>query len=211
MLYWVRMFGDNELLTGSLRKGVHMARYAVIFPGVGYHTDKPLLYYGKMFARKNGYEIIEVPYGNFKKGIKGDVKKMREAFESAFAQTEEILRDVRWDEAEDILFISKSIGTIVAAVYERKKNLSVRHVYFTPLKETFQEARGGNGIAFHGTADPWASDADIAEGCREKDIEYFEIPDANHSLETGDAINDLKNLTRVMMDMRDWLAKTGNK
>lgn len=187
-----------------------MARYAVIFPGVGYHTDKPLLYYGKMYARSNGYEIIEVPYGNFKKGIKGDAVKMRDAFESAYAQTEEILRDVRWDEAEDILFISKSIGTIVAAVYECKKNLSVRHVFFTPLKETFQEARGGNGIAFHGTADPWATDADIEEGCREKNIPLVQIPHANHSLETGDALNDLKNLVIVMQEMETWHVKTQN-
>lgn len=187
-----------------------MARYAVIFPGVGYHTDKPLLYYGKMYARSKGYEVIEVPYGNFKKGIKGDAVKMRDAFESAYAQTEEILRDVRWDEAEDILFISKSIGTIVAAVYAREKKLNVRQIYFTPLKETFQEAESGNGIAFHGTADPWAADEDIEEGCREKNIPLIQIPRANHSLETGDALNDLKNLVIVMQEMETWHVKTQN-
>ena len=26
-------------------------KLAVIFPGIGYHTDKPLLYYGKKLAK----------------------------------------------------------------------------------------------------------------------------------------------------------------
>ena len=28
-----------------------MSKLAVIFPGIGYHTDKPLLYFGKKLAR----------------------------------------------------------------------------------------------------------------------------------------------------------------
>ena len=46
-----------------------MKKLAVIFPGVGYHTDKPLLYYSKKLASRNGYEIVEVPYGKFPKGV----------------------------------------------------------------------------------------------------------------------------------------------
>ena len=41
-----------------------MKKIAVIFPGVGYHADKPLLYYSKKIASQNGYEIVEVPYGS---------------------------------------------------------------------------------------------------------------------------------------------------
>ena len=53
-----------------------MRKLAVIFPGVGYHTDKPLLYYSKKIAAQNGYEIREVPYGNFPQGVKGSKEKM---------------------------------------------------------------------------------------------------------------------------------------
>lgn len=45
-----------------------MKKAAVLFPGIGYHTDKPLLYYSKKIAAELGYEIIEVPYGKFRKG-----------------------------------------------------------------------------------------------------------------------------------------------
>ena len=183
-----------------------MSKLAVIFPGIGYHTDKPLLYFGKKLARTYGYEILEVPYTHFKTGIKGNPEKMREAFFSALEQTQEILSDVLWEEAEDILFISKSIGTVVAAAFAEKKGLKVRHIYYTPLAETFTMAQSGNGIAFHGTADPWASDRDIEDGCRQKEIPLTEIADANHSLETGDVRTDLENLLQVMNATEKWIA-----
>ena len=57
-----------------------MNKLAVIFPGVGYHTDKPLLYYSKKLAFQNGYEIVEVPYGKFPKGVKGPGKRWKKRF-----------------------------------------------------------------------------------------------------------------------------------
>ena len=37
-----------------------MSKTAIIFPGIGYHTDKPLLYYSKKLAAESGYHVIEV-------------------------------------------------------------------------------------------------------------------------------------------------------
>ena len=52
------------------------AGIAVLFPGIGYTCDKPLLYYSEKIARERGYEIRRVPYGNFPPGVKGDAAKM---------------------------------------------------------------------------------------------------------------------------------------
>ena len=46
-------------------------KLAVLFPGIGYHVDKPLLYYGRKLAVQRGYEVVGVPYGNFPDGVKG--------------------------------------------------------------------------------------------------------------------------------------------
>ena len=54
-------------------------KLAVIFPGIGYHTDKPLLYYGKKLARESGYQIIEVNYTGFPQNVKGNEKKMKQS------------------------------------------------------------------------------------------------------------------------------------
>ena len=41
-------------------------KMAVIFPGVGYHADKPLLYYSRKLAARQGYEILCVDYGRLR-------------------------------------------------------------------------------------------------------------------------------------------------
>ena len=89
-------------------------KLAVIFPGIGYTADKPLLYYTSRLARKHGYQIQTVSYGTLPENIKGDSVKMRQAFDLALAQTEESLRDIDWTSYGSILFISKSIGTAIS-------------------------------------------------------------------------------------------------
>ena len=34
-------------------------KLAILFPGIGYHTDKPLLYYSKKILKNMDYEIKE--------------------------------------------------------------------------------------------------------------------------------------------------------
>ena len=174
-----------------------MKKLAVIFPGIGYHTDKPLLYYSKKLAAQNGYEIKEVPYGNFPKGAKGSREKMEKAFFSAIEQTEEMLKDVDFDAYEDILFISKSVGTAVASAYGGKHGLTTRNVYYTPVAESFQFMTQP-GIAFSGTKDDWVSLDAVKAGCSERNLPLHVIRDGNHSLETGQVDQDLKNLREIM-------------
>ena len=66
-----------------------MKKIAVVFPGVGYHADKPLLYYSRKIAGQYGYEIICADYGQLPSGIKGDAKKMYAAYELALAKVTE--------------------------------------------------------------------------------------------------------------------------
>ena len=37
-------------------------KLALIFPGMGYHKDKPLLYYSSRIVQNLGYEIIHIEY-----------------------------------------------------------------------------------------------------------------------------------------------------
>ena len=45
-------------------------KIAVLFPGIGYTCDKPLLYYTGKLAVARGYKLVKVEYGNFPSGIK---------------------------------------------------------------------------------------------------------------------------------------------
>ena len=51
---------------------------AVILPGIGYHKDKPLLYFASKLMKAKGYDIINIEYSDMPKDIKGDAEKIVE-------------------------------------------------------------------------------------------------------------------------------------
>ena len=172
-------------------------RLAVLFPGIGYHCDKPLLYYSAKLARAAGRDVLPVPYAGFPEKVRGDGEKMRASFDIAWGQAVEMLAPVRWADYRDIVFIGKSIGTIVACRYALEMNVPARSVLLTPLKETFRFVQG-DAVAFHGTADPWADTAEIVAACKAQSVPLHLTEGANHSLETGDVARDLQTLARTM-------------
>ena len=193
-----------------------MQKVVLLFPGVGYHTDKPLLFYGRKLAQDYGYEtVIHVSYGGFKIGIKGNLEKMREAFESALSQAEEIFRKeckkngldhkTIFDGDNEILVISKSIGTAVAAAFQQKHGFTGKNIYFTPVRQSFQFMQPQSGIVFHGTADPWAQTQDIREGCEKLHLPLYITQEANHSMETGDCLKDLQIMQEIMEHCNEYL------
>ena len=204
-----RVFMDAKAENPHLRIEVReneKAKVAVLFPGIGYTCDRSLLYFSGKLAETAGYEIRTVPYGDFPRGVKGNRSKMEASFYSAMEQTEKLLADVEWENYGDILFISKSIGTIVASAYAKQHGLQVRSVLFTPLKDTFQFTdAGAEAAAFHGTSDPWAETGEIVSGCEEKGIALYLTDHANHSLETGDVMTDLKTLNGAMKVVKQFI------
>lgn len=184
-----------------------MSKIAVLVPGIGYTCDRPLLYFAGKLAQNSGYQIIRLGFRHLggKKNLIGNEKKMKKVFEHALEQTDEQLDIDELTKAEEVFFISKSVGTVVAAAYEaghRKKfaaaGTDVRHIYFTPVAGTFAFMRPESGIAFHGTADPWVEHALVVNACREKNVPLYITDNANHSLETGDVMEDLETLRKTM-------------
>lgn len=198
-----------------------MSKIAVLFPGIGYTCDKPLLYYSAKLAAEKGFEVVRVPYGNFPSNVKGNAEKMYQSFVSAREQSEDILKDVDWSSYEEIVFFSKSVGTVVALSYASEHGIDARQVLYTPLKETFKfpvaaagaaegsadasDAGKSRAIAFHGTGDPWAQTEDIIKICEEKGVPLYLTKDANHSLECGKAIKDIKTIRKVMRTVKEFL------
>ena len=183
-------------------------KLAVLFPGIGYHCDKPLLYYSAKLAGAAGYSVLPVPYGGFPDRVRGDGAKMRACLEIAWSQAGEILSPVRWADWQEILFIGKSIGTLVASRYALEQGLAVRSVLLTPLTETFPFVRG-EAIAFHGTADPWAETAAIMAACRARGVPLYLTEGANHSLETGDVLRDVRTLEATLERIGDFIGMHG--
>ena len=182
-----------------------MAKIAVYFPGIGYHCDKPLLYYSRNIACELGYVNGRNVSYTYKAGnIRGNDEKMKEAYEALFSQAETELADIIWADYDDVLFISKSIGTIIAASYAAKYGLKhARHILYTPLAQTFLFAPD-HAISFIGTADPWSDTDEIVRLSNANHIPLTVYENCNHSLECDDTLKNLEILKDVMQRTTDY-------
>ena len=176
-----------------------MKKLAVFFPGIGYTVDKPLMHYSRKLASDSGFDILLLPYTGFSKKVKGDRDKMAESFRIALSQSREMLADTDFTAYDKILFVGKSIGTAAAAEIAAQSSVSdrIHLVLYTPLAETFSFPIG-SAVAFTGSADPWVKRDSITELCLQRNIPCHVIPNANHSLETGDVQEDIENLKKIM-------------
>lgn len=219
---------DNEQTITATQE-----KTAYIVPGIGYTTDRSLLYFSGKLAEKAGYTRKPIHFGGFEKGVKGDEEKMKRAVRHAYNQLIDQLPENQTDksrvdhvsyntiasnqaEESQNLFISKSIGTAVSLRADRKLGLNAKHILFTPLPETMYElkllleAQGSNRandiIIFHGLNDPWAPDNEqIASEAEECSVTLCQITEANHSLETGNVLTDIGNLRSVLEEVAEFL------
>lgn len=188
-------------------------KIAVFFPGIGYRFEKPLLYYSKKLAKECGYDtLLDVDYQIRKTtNIRGNANKMQEAFEEACASAEKILASVSWKEYDEIVFISKSIGTAVAAYFANFYQLQAKQIYYTPLAQTFL-ADPAPGIAFCGTADPWVPEPDdVLCRCAKANIQSYRFEGADHSLEGNDTMENIEILKAVMGRTKEYLRDSKQK
>lgn len=179
-----------------------MSKKAVVFPGIGYHKDKPLLYYSIRIAKEYGYSIECVDFSSIswdKKDL-NDPVRMKEIFDQAMTLAESQVGNTN----DEMLFISKSIGTVVAACFAKEKGIDAKQIYFSPLVH-FGMYASDEGIAFYGDADPLADADEIEKICADKKIAAYRISGGNHSLETGDTDIDLKNLSMIMDRVKEYI------
>ena len=175
-----------------------MKKLVIFFPGIGYHCDKPLLYYARKLTQECGYEeSISLSYSYDGRNIRGDEQKMQQAFEALYAQAEQQLSKVDFGKYSEILFVSKSVGTIIASNYAWKYKIPCQQVLYTPLKQTYAFPHE-NAIAFIGTKDPWSNTEEVVRLSEQQKVSIYVYEEANHSIETPDTMKNLELLTDVM-------------
>lgn len=184
-----------------------MRKIAIIFPGIGYHCDKPLLYYSRAIVRECGCEeCVNLAYSYDGGNIRGNAQKMQAAFEALYAQAEKSLERIEFESYDDILFVSKSVGTIIASAYAKKHGITCRNILYTPLSQTFL-FEPKNGVAFIGTGDPWSDVREVISLSEKCGVPIHIYEKANHSLETDNCMNNLTILKDVMKKTVDFLTE----
>ena len=183
-------------------------KLAVIFPGIVYHKDKPLLYYAARLAIQHGYRILSVEYHDMPQKIRGNADMMQTAAALAAAQSKEALQGVPIGDGTDLLLIGKSIGTIAAAQFASECGTAVRQIWYTPLEATFAAAPKHPCIAFLGDDDPWSDSGKLKQTAETMQIPMLCYPGCNHSLECGDVLRNLSVLQDVMQKTDQFLQNT---
>lgn len=176
-------------------------KLAVLFPGIGYTNDKPLLYYSRRLAEAQDYEVLCMGYHDLPDKIRGNKEKMIQAGRMAFEQCEELLKDIDFTACDEVLFIGKSIGTVIAAQYADIYVPTARLVLYTPLEATFS-VDIKDAIAFIGEADPWSDLDEVKRLAAEKQVPLYTYPECDHSLE-GHAIRKNIEILRTVMELTE--------
>lgn len=185
-----------------------MRKIAVFFPGTGYHCDKPLLYYARKLAKEIGFEEqICIKYDYDFDAVK-DFEELEGAYPFIFAQIEEQLNYVNWNAYDEILFVCKSMGTVLSSMYIEKHHADhVKQVWFTPVANAFaRELHKCDTIAFLGTLDPISDVNEISKLCKEKAIPLSLYESCNHSLECESVRKNIKVLDDIMEKTLNFLS-----
>lgn len=150
----------------------------VLFPGMGYTCDKPLLHYAKAYGFLKGYDILCINYGK----MTFDKSKVLSSIAPAYEIAKEALNMINITNYEKIIFISKSLGTVVAGQLSKEYAMDIQNIFLTPLKETIPYMENSEDVTISGDHDPMLSCDDL-QLIQEQPITSFVFPNTNHSLE----------------------------
>ena len=153
----------------------------LLFPGKYYAVTYPLLFYAYSKYERKGYECVAINYGDF--------ENFDDAKDSAMAQIEKL----NFSSYDDIIFLSKSIGTVIAGIIEETLcgNINnIRHIYLTPIKNTLPYLKKEKNVSrvIAGTKDPHLDINILAEHCSQEGIKLDLIENADHNLEVSDDV-----------------------
>lgn len=173
-------------------------KIAVLFPGMGYTVQKPLLYYAKDMAYAHGYHIIEIKYDRVDTHIPTGLTQ-------AYKMMMPYMAEFDWNRFEQILFIEKSIGTVLGHRYASELYIPASHFSMTPLSQTFDYfCKDSKSFLIHGTKDRFMNTDVFLNACskleKKEGRDYWILENANHSMELDDTIKNLENM-KVMMQL----------
>ena len=154
---------------------------AVCFPGTGFTCKEALFERLASEYSARGYEIVKLDFSHIPFR---EIETLEEAVAIAQRAVKRQLSHIVFGDYADIVFVSKSLGTILAAQYERDKGLLPRHLFLTPLNKTLMLLRTESRVIAMvlGTQDRFLTGRALLSFCEPRDIACCLIEGVNHSL-----------------------------
>lgn len=164
--------GERQIV----KKGI-----VVCFPGTGYTCREKLFTLCAEAYETRGYEVIKLDFSHipFK-----EIETLEEALAFAMRAVKRQLDGIAFTDYEDVVWISKSLGTVCAALTEKELGVIPRHLLLTPVPDALKLLRlGANVIAMVlGTQDRFLTGEAMAEFCADRGYRYCIINDVGHNL-----------------------------
>ena len=154
---------------------------AVCFPGTGFTCKEALFERLASDFASRGYDTVRLDFSHIPFR---EIESLEEAVAVAQRAVKRQLAHIAFSEYEDIVFVSKSLGTILAAQYERDANLLPRHLFLTPLNKTLTLIRPETRVLAMalGTEDRFLTARALMSYCEPRGIVCCIIEGVNHSL-----------------------------
>ncbi|MGE7823285.1 alpha/beta hydrolase [Paenibacillus sp. NPDC093718] len=174
------------------------SKLVVLFPGKNYPCDKPSLHFAGTSALQSGFDLMVLEYGYQAARTNLDVNDLQRVIDESRESVQRIIGKYK-----QVVFISKSLGTIVAGEVHGKLGIPIKHLFLTPIKDTIHYINKFNGLVVYGTEDE-VFNKELANQINiDKVREVIEIPNANHAFETNkveESIEILRKLVRIYME-----------
>ncbi|WP_246059392.1 alpha/beta hydrolase [Paenibacillus lautus] len=149
-------------------------------------------------ALQSGFDLMVLEYGYQAARTNLDVNDLQRVIDESHESVQRII-----GKYNQVVFISKSLGTIVAGEVHGKLEIPIKHLFLTPIKDTIHYINKFNGLVVYGTKDE-VFNRELADQINiDKVREVIEIPNANHSLETNnveESMEILSKLARIYLD-----------
>jgi len=160
-----------------------------LFPG-GRGTEIPLLYFGAKYYEDRGYEKMFINHP-----VSGESD-----FEALYKNARKVMESIDFSEYDDIVFIAKSIGTVVACRVKEELKLSAALILFTPISDTLPYIRENNQVLLvaAGDNDRYLDTHILEETCIKDNIPCYIEPGIGHRMEVK---NDLRRNLEVIANV----------
>ena len=180
-------------------------KLCVVFPGRRYSADRSLLYFPSTMMAARGFEVITLHY-DISREI-DETLPIDTNIEQAEKYARDFLKDVSWEKYDSIVFLSKSIGTVVSS--HIKNDLGevkdrIHQILLTPLYQAFLGISKCDLII--------AGDNDCFLRNTKEVLTSFPnaiiLPSSNHSLETtGDYKQTIQTLEKCLSSINLYLKR----
>lgn len=177
----------------------------IILPGQNYSNEKPLMYYSSKVALELGLDVFCIDYG-FQISHK-DFDPDTE-LEIVIRESINILKKSLFKKYKKIIFVGKSLGTIVQnSLSEKFRDYEQVHIYITPVDKTFENMVKCPCLIITGTEDRKINSLNMKTIEKRDNAELIKIIDGNHRLENLDALNSIKMLNAIMTALKEFMLK----